>query len=429
MFPPFVILIYTVLGISTDCANVINFAAGLNMAVKRPILFNSVKTDCCLASGVTCNGQTRVVNIDWSNQGLDGILNVTALPSTLLTLFLNYNQITGGLASLPPGLTHLEISEGNLLTGDLPFFPSTLSLIDLGKNNLNCVLPNSWPPGLLELYLDGNRCTGDVTPIPSPVRMLFLGLNAGYTNINQFSGSLTLDRPLNVGIYRNLITNVVITDPSQLIYCDLSNNPLLGNVNVIALVMCTRTGLYAASLLPDTRRTTLKSTVATTSTNIKVETTTAKTTSTTAKTTTAKTAELTVANKIATTLDQSYPKAALSTSIIATTSQSTTLTFSMYDKVSFVISSIQVIESTEAVEDLSYVYNTFSVLNNKSYSDTLTTGAQIFVSLKINNPWEFSLTVLVIFRFLTNCFIIGFVLTKTPFAREFKTKFVKRTKD
>ena len=46
----------------------------------------------------------------------------------------------------------------------------------------------------------------------------------------------------------NMITDVIIADTSNLFNCDLSNNPLLGNVRVGALTMCIKNGIWNSSL-------------------------------------------------------------------------------------------------------------------------------------------------------------------------------------
>ena len=63
-----------------------------------------------------------------------------------------------------------------------------------------------------------------------------------------------MNQPSNLYIYDNWITDIVVYDTSQLgTNCDLSNNPLLGNLDIVNLTShCATTGLYNASSLPVT---------------------------------------------------------------------------------------------------------------------------------------------------------------------------------
>ena len=193
-------------GVSIDCPDVINLAIGLILNLKSPSLFTTMKNDCCTATGVTCSSQ-RVTQIFWFRQGLNGTINGTALPSGLFYLGLYNNLLTGPIPTLPSLMTTLALDDNNL-SGDLPLFPSTMSNIHLG-------FPNQ----------------------------------AG----NHFTGTLRLNRPTNVYINDNWITDVIIQDTSQLTTCDLSNNPLLGNPRIVSLIMCTQNSLYSASQLPITK--------------------------------------------------------------------------------------------------------------------------------------------------------------------------------
>ena len=78
--------------------------------------------------------------------------------------------------------------------------------------------------------------------------MKYLDLGPG----NHFSGSLRLDNPIDFFVIDNWITDIIVQNTSSLTVCNLSNNPLLGNPNINALTMCTKTGLYSAGFLPNT---------------------------------------------------------------------------------------------------------------------------------------------------------------------------------
>ena len=200
-----VLLTAVILGVSIDCPNMINLALGLHVDVQQSWIMDQLRIDCCTTSGVTCDNN-RVTGIAWNQYMLDGTLNGTALPSSLLELHLWGNEITGRLPSkLPDSLENLDI-DGNKLVGDVPTFPNTLTTLWLG----------SWAIG------------------------------------NRLTGTVRLNKPGIVYIVDNWITDIIITDSSIITGCDLSNNPLLGNPQLVGLSMCTKNNLYSASLLPKT---------------------------------------------------------------------------------------------------------------------------------------------------------------------------------
>ena len=204
----------TIYSVSADCPNVIELARGLGMQTARPAIWTALQGDCCNygASNVICDGSQRVTQIWWYTMGLYGVINGSAIPSSVMHLGLYDNVITGT-------------------------FPSAL------------------PSGLRELYLHGNQMSGNLPSFPSTLQYLGLGYS-GYPG-NYFTGTLRLNQPIRLYINHNWITDVVIQNSSQInpSWCDLSNTPLLGNPNIAGLTMCTQDGLYSASLLPVTRST------------------------------------------------------------------------------------------------------------------------------------------------------------------------------
>ena len=87
-----------------------------------------------------------------------------------------------------------------------------------------------------------------------------------YLGNNYFTGTLRINRPIYLYINDNWITDLLIQNIVALTSgCELSNNPLLGNPNIAGLTMCAKTGLYSAALLPVTRSTTTVAKTTTTS--------------------------------------------------------------------------------------------------------------------------------------------------------------------
>ena len=244
-------MILQIFAISEDCPNLINLAIGLSVDIKQPGLMSQVTADCCTAGGIVCDGLQRVKRIDWQSIGLDGTINETALPDLLTHLDLTTNSLVGAVPlQLPSGLLYLYIA-GNKFTGPYPSFPSTILGMDLSRNYLmTCNIQSIvWPPGLLNLHINGVGCKGDVPRFPSSLKTLFLGWCCDVVP-NKFGGTLFLDSPTLVVITNNLITNIVISNTTLLTSCDLSNNPLLGNPGISNYTMCTKNGLFNASLLP-----------------------------------------------------------------------------------------------------------------------------------------------------------------------------------
>ena len=102
--------------------------------------------------------------------------------------------------------------------------------------NVNASL---FPKYVTVVYIQNNELTGDLTLFPDTIQQLQI-------NDNHFTGSLHLKMPLFFFAQNNYITDLVFDDISQLpeAFCDFSNNPLLGNSNIVVLTMCTQNDLY-----------------------------------------------------------------------------------------------------------------------------------------------------------------------------------------
>ena len=187
----------TIYAVSIDCPNVIQLAYDLGMQTAQPAIWTALQGDCCnsVSTKVSCDGSQRVWHIYWGSIGLNGVINGTAIPSSVTYLRLFSNAITGAI-------------------------------------------PNVLPSGLLALALDDNRMSGDLPSFPST--LLYLGLGwPGYPG-NHFTGSLRLNRPIQLYIHDNWITDVVIQDSSQIdpSYCHLSDNPLLKAIPILLDSQC-----------------------------------------------------------------------------------------------------------------------------------------------------------------------------------------------
>ena len=240
--------------ISIDCPNLINIARNLQMQSTQATIWTALNNDCCSAASITCTNQ-RVTRIDWNRMGLIGNISDISLPSEITFLRFDHNSLSGTIQNVfTTNLTSIDLS-GNRLTGTIPVvLPKGMQFLYLGSNLFTGNIPMTLPNGLLHLSVDTNLLTGDVPPFPSSLRYLALGY-PGWGG-NYLTGTVQINKPQLLYILKNWITDVVIQDTSVLTQCDLSNNPLLGNLNIAALTMCTTNGLYNASLLPNTKTTT-----------------------------------------------------------------------------------------------------------------------------------------------------------------------------
>ena len=198
-------------------------------------------------SGNVLNGSLpslpiRILLFDASQNQVSG--SIPTLPNSLIEIRLNQNKISGIIPILPITLQFLKLWN-NKLNSSIPALPSSLEYLDLSHNQLVGTLPSPLPNGLEFLRVHNNQLSGNVPSLPLPLYDLWLG-NSGFPG-NYFSGTIMLNRPTNIRINDNLISNVIILDLSQLIYCDLSNNPLLGSPNISELTICIKNNLYFES--------------------------------------------------------------------------------------------------------------------------------------------------------------------------------------
>jgi len=225
--------------------------------------------DICSWTGITCNSNDRVIEINLNNQGLNGTLPVELEDLTeLKVLNLGLNQITGlipvGLGNLSQ-LEYLNLSfnqlsstipqslgslinlqslylNDNQLVGSIPFSLfglQNLANLDLSDNQMTGPVLSqiSNLSGLINLELDNNQFSG---PIPSSITTL-TNLSILRLDNNKFIDEI----PSSIGNLTNLsileLQNNFLDGcipPSANIFCfstlfNVSNNPCLShNANV-----------------------------------------------------------------------------------------------------------------------------------------------------------------------------------------------------
>ena len=364
-------------GISLDCPDMINLGFGLNINNYQPTIWTALQVDCCTAEGVTCVAD-RVTQINWDNLGIDGNINGTALPSSLISLFAWNNGISGNLHfGFPPGMTEIGLWS-NYFTGTIPELPNGLLLFDVSWNQLTGNLP-LLPSGLQELHLHGNQLFGDLSTIPPTLRDLTIGWSPnGWGNL--FYGSLTLSQPSVVQINFNLISDINILDTSLLTTCDLSNNPLFGNPQLIFLATCLQNELFNASTLPKTI-----------------------TTKGILEKTTFSSTKLTTAESFTT-------KESFATTYLRTTMEPPTTELSATQSSARVVRSTPVLQSTN--------------LSPKVMETTMSTVSLTFFELPL---MIIRITSWMVFRLFVDLMLLVTIFRKTPFLRELR-KIVKKNR-
>ena len=161
------------------------------------------------------------------------------LPNSLSEFKCNSNMYSGSIPSLPSGLT-LGQFQNNLFAGSLPVIPLNVLEINFGYNSFTgSVTINS--NQLKVLNLEGNYFTGELL-VPNTIQQLTLGHVSKPTN--KFSGSLVLEKPTLINIYKNSISYLSITDNSVLSSCELSYNPIV-NSNHNNFTICSVNGISA----------------------------------------------------------------------------------------------------------------------------------------------------------------------------------------
>ena len=271
--------------ISNECAQLMEFAEGLNMQQVNKTIYQGLTTDCCnkAVTRVDCSSKWIV---EWSGLGLNGTLDLSMVPNTIMNLQLFNNQLTGTLDNIPTTLRTLNV-ENNLLNGTISYIPSSLQYLTFGINKLTGTLPDlpegliglnafnnllfgtinslpstlrtlfisrnaftgslpSLPDGLINLHCNGNYFTGFMPTLPSTVVSLKIG--QGISDTNNIQGSIVINTPKLLNIQGNRITNLVVYNTGLLKYkdnCYISGNPLLNSPSITNLTtVCVADDLY-----------------------------------------------------------------------------------------------------------------------------------------------------------------------------------------
>ena len=227
---------------STDCSNVINLAIGLNMVTRNPTLMQSIRDDCCntALTQVICSN-TEIIEIDWSRSNLNGKINGTALPSTLINLFLDNNVIKASNFQFPPNLEYVDLSLTSMIMG-LPELPNTIDTVIMYYSDFANV--TNLPEGMTYFNSGHGKLTGALPAIPSTMVKLHI-------DENYLSGSLPLlpESLLDFKCNGNKFSGSIPSLPSRLTLGQFQNNLFTGSLPAIPLNVLEIN--FGSILLPD----------------------------------------------------------------------------------------------------------------------------------------------------------------------------------
>ena len=204
---------------------VLTIATDLNMNAVKPDVFTVLQSgNCCTASGVQCDSNSHVTDINWSGMGLNGTLNtanIELLYSYLQSFNVSNNNLTGFISSrFASNVAILDLSS-NALNGSINDIRlRRLETLNLANNHFKGTFLAILPV-VAYFNISNNQLNGTLPYMPFISR-----LDASY---NSISGNLLLNSPSTVNIMHNFISNVTFSSSSNLTDCNLQQNNLTGN--------------------------------------------------------------------------------------------------------------------------------------------------------------------------------------------------------
>jgi hypothetical protein len=213
--------------------------------------------------GLTFSQSGCLEKIALSGNNLVGTIPDSLNFTNLTHLLLSDNQLIGSIPNFDqPTLTLLDLNRNNLI-GSIPNFNKTnLSRLQLGFNQLSGTVPNFNLPNLSELYLFNNRLTGLIPNFNLPLLAFmrldnnqlsgnlptfnFVNLVYLYLNNNQLSGCIPLSYKRFCRLTVNIQNNPNLETQDFNAFCTNNTGACAGGVNTndIALTISGDPSVY-----------------------------------------------------------------------------------------------------------------------------------------------------------------------------------------
>ena len=187
-----------------SCEAIEALAVNLQLDRIHPVVFNNIQRYCCRVSGITCNSEKVVTNINWSTLRMNGTLS--PLPEGLISvdILLNEEDEVALPEVLPKSLTALLIQKKAYPSRHKPLFQpfpdysnSNLEILHLIRYQLKSPFNTARLPSSLEtLGLDKTELKGSF-----PDFSALVNLTSIYMERNDFVGQLEDFPPQLISFY------------------------------------------------------------------------------------------------------------------------------------------------------------------------------------------------------------------------------------
>ena len=191
----------------------------------------------CSWTGISCDGNGKVIQITRNSKNLVGTLPNFDTLSSLQLLDLNTNKLSGGIPSLSTltVLQYLYLGD-NQLSGNIPSLSNLTNLqhLYLSNNQLSGNIPDlNELTALKELFLIGNQLTGNIPDLSNltALQLIFLNSNQLSGNFPDLSKLIALE---HLVLQNNKLSGSIpnLNHLGSLTNLRLSNNQFCRNNNI-----------------------------------------------------------------------------------------------------------------------------------------------------------------------------------------------------
>jgi hypothetical protein len=213
--------------LSTDLSSITEFKSETN-----PHNFQSLWTSTSELAKLDQLDDLRA----WPDNGLFITGNVLNLPSTLTSLIIHNNDLSGTTFDLPQFLTDMAIYGVNTISGDTSGFPSTLtSILELKGNNTVSGDTSDLPTmqTTSTVWITGqNTISGDTSDLPAVRQLRIDGDNTISGNVSNLPSSLII---CQIDGLNTINGNISTVPPNIEIFLNRGNNTISGDVTTLPL--------------------------------------------------------------------------------------------------------------------------------------------------------------------------------------------------